>query len=475
MSCTNPAIFKKWKVSEMGTAAVRRRVGTDLTQGTILKTLMLFAVPIILTNVIQQLYGMVDLIVIGRFGGSAGTVSVSTGGEMSDLVTPIATGFSSAGQIYIAQLVGAREEKRVKETIGTLLTVMFAVSVCLMAGTLLFCRPILNLLNCPPEAMEQARLYLIITTLGFPFIFGYNAVCGVLRGMGESKHPLVFVLVAAVVNIVLDILLVAVFDLQAAGTAIATALSQFGAFAAAFSFMWKRKERFDFEWNRSFFRIRKDLALVILKLAVPQVARSMMVRFSMLWINANINAYGLVVSATNSVGNKIQKFAEVFMAGVDTASSSMIGQNLGARKTERAGRVTLWTLALTLGCAAVVSAICLLVPRQIFGIFTTDAAVEELGTIYLRIMVIHFFSSAVVGAFQAMVTGSGFVTLGFAIGVLDGVICKIGLSILFVRVFQMGYVGYFLGIGCSRILPGVLCGAYYASGKWKTRKLLTEG
>lgn len=455
-------------------AAVHKKVGKDLTEGPIMQTLLLFAVPIILTNLIQQLYGMVDLIVIGRFMGSVGTVSVSTGGEMSDLVTPIATGFSMAGQIYIAQLAGAKEDGKVKETVGTLLTVMFLTALALMAAAILFCKPILMLLNCPPEAMGQAQWYLTITALGFPFIFGYNAVCGVLRGMGESKHPLIFVMVAGVVNIVLDILLVVVFDLQAAGTAIATAMSQFGAFAAAFWFMWKRKERFDFEWKRSYFTIKKELAVVIFELAIPQVVRSMLVRFSLLWVNSNINAYGLAVSATNSVGNKIQKFAEVFMSGVDTASSSMIGQNLGARKTERAGKVTLCTLAMTLSCAAVVSVLCLLAPAQIFGIFTTDPAVEALGAVYLRIMIIHFFASAVTGALQAMVTGSGFVSLGFAIGVLDGVVCKIGLSILFVNILHMGYTGYFLGIGCSRILPGILCGCYYVSGRWKTRKLLTE-
>lgn len=454
-------------------AAVGKRIGLDLTEGPIMKMLLLFAVPIIMTNIIQQLYGMVDLIVIGHFVGSVGTVSVSTGGEMSDLVTPIATGFSTAGQIYIAQLVGAREEQKIKETVGTLLTVMLALAVVLMFFSILFCRPILQLLNCPVEAMDQAELYLIITAMGFPFIYGYNAVCGVLRGMGESKHPLVFVIVAAAVNIVLDIILVVVFDLQATGTAIATAMSQFGAFAAAFWFMWKRKDQFDFELKLSYFKMKREMALVILKLAIPQVARSMLVRFSLLWVNSNINAYGLVVSATNSVGNKIQKFAEVFMAGVDTASSSMIGQNLGAKRTERAGRVTICTLMMTLGCAVVVSVLCLLIPRQIFGIFTSDLAVEQLGVLYLHIMIIHFFASAVTGAFQAMVTGCGFVSLGFLIGILDGVVCKIGLSLLFVNIFRMGYAGYFLGIGCSRILPGILCGCYYASGRWKTRKLLT--
>lgn len=452
----------------------KRGVGADLTGGPIFKTLVLFAIPIILTNLIQQLYGMVDLMVIGQFVGSTGTVGVSTGGEMADLVTPVAMGFSTAGQIFIAQLAGAHDDRRIKDTVGTLLTFMLGLSFVLALAGIFFCKPILQLLNCPAEALSQAEAYMIITVLGFPFIFGYNAICGVLRGMGESKRPLLFIIVAATVNIVFDLVLVVGFDLQAAGTAIATTLSQLGSFLAALIYLYKCREKFDFVPALSYFKVRRDILWILIKLGIPQVVRSMLVRFSLLWINANINAYGLVVSATNSVGNKIQKFAEVFMQGVDTASAAMIGQNLGAKKPERAQKVTWATLALTMSCAVVVSLLCVTVPGSIFGIFTADEAVRELGVVYLHIMVIHFFSSAFVGAFQAMVTGCGFVSLGFAIGILDGVVCKIGLSLVFVNLMGMGYVGYFLGIGCSRILPGLLCFAYFLSGRWRTRKLLSE-
>lgn len=451
-----------------------KRVGADLTEGPIMRTLLVFAIPIVLTNLVQQLYSMVDLIVIGQFVGSVGTVGVNTGGEISDLITPVAMGFSTAGQIYIAQLVGAKNEKGVKEAIGTLLTFMLLISVILAAGTILFAHQILALLNCPEEAVGQATSYMIITALGFPCILGYNAVCGILRGMGESKRPLEFIIIAATVNIVLDLLLVVVFPLEAAGTAIATAVSQLGSFSAAFIFMLRKKEQFDFELKPSYFKINRRILWIIVKLGVPQVVRSLLVRFSMLWVNATANSYGMVISETNSVGNKLQKFLEVFIQGVDTASAAMVGQNLGAKKPDRAGKVTLNTLAAALLCAAAVSLLCLFVPEQIFGIFTKDAEVRQLGAVFLRIMILHFFVSAIVGSFQAMVTGCGFVSLGFAIGVLDGVVCKIGLSILFVYGLHMGYIGLFWGVACSRILPAILCATYYFSGKWRTRKLLTS-
>lgn len=202
----------------MEAAAKKPKVGNDLTQGSIYKTLIVFAVPIILTNLIQQLYSMVDLMVIGQFVGSVGTVGISTGGEIADLVTPVAMGFSTAGQIYIAQLIGARNERRAKKTIGTLLGFMLGVSALLMLAAIVFSLPILHTLNCPGEALSQARTYMIITALGYPFVFGYNAVCGILRGMGESKRPLYFISVAALINIGLDIFFVAVLGMQADGT-----------------------------------------------------------------------------------------------------------------------------------------------------------------------------------------------------------------------------------------------------------------
>jgi putative MATE family efflux protein len=446
----------------------------NLTEGSIMKGLLMFAIPIVLTNLVQQLYSMVDLIVIGHYVGSVGTVGVNTGGEVADMLSPVAMGFSTAGQIYIAQLVGARDEEKVKRTVGTLLSFMMVASVILCAAAIIFCRPILNLLNCPSEAIGQATAYMVITALGTPFVFGYNAVCGILRGMGESKRPLYFILVAASVNIVLDVVLVACFHMEAAGTAIATTASQLGSFLAAFFFMWKKRERFDFELKLSYFKMDGDIMKVLIRLGIPQVVRSLFVRFGMLWVNSNANSYGLVVSATNSVGNKLQKFLEVFIQGIDTASASMVGQNLGAKKTERAGKTTLCTAFAAVVCAAASGLLCLLFPHQIFGIFTKDEAVIILGATFLRIFILHFFASAITGSFQAMVTGCGFVELGFVLGILDGVICKIGLSILFMRVFHMGYIGLWWGVACSRILPGCICVGYYLSGKWKTRKLLTE-
>lgn len=451
-----------------------KKVGRDLTTGPIFNSLLAFVGPIILTNLIQQVYSMVDLMVIGKYVGNIGTVGVSTGGEIADFLTPVATAFATAGQIYIAQLAGARRVNEQKKAIGSFITLMMLMSLVFAAITIGFCTPILQLLNCPKEAMSSAQQYMILTGIGVPFIFGYNAVCGVLRGMGESKRPMIFIIVAAVVNIFLDVLLVAVIPMEAAGTAIATTVSQLASFVAALVYMYKNRETFDFEFKLSYFKIEKESTIIILKLGVPQAIRSVLVRVSMLWVNSSVNAYGMVESGTNSVGNKLQKFLEIYSSSMSQAAGAMIGQNIGGKKYDRAKKVVYCALGSCLIVAGIISLIVFLFPRAVFGIFTSDEAVLDMGVVYLHIMIIHFFASAVTSSFQSMVIGSGNATLNFLIGIMDGVICKIGLSIVFVNFFDMGVYGYFWGTALSRIIPGLMCMFYFLGGTWKNSGLLKK-
>jgi Na+-driven multidrug efflux pump len=182
----------------------------------------------------------------------------------------------------------------------------------------------------------------------------------------------------------------------------------------------------------------------------------------------------MIASAANSIGNKLQKISTTVLTAVDTGSGAMIGQNIGARKTERVKKIVLSTLAITLTAATIASAFALLCPRTLFGIFTMDKEVMELGVTYLKIMVITFYLAALLGTFQAVVTGVGFASFGFAIGMLDGVVCRIGFSLFFVYVLDWGVKGFFMGHAMARLIPFILSFLYYISGRWKKRKLLIE-
>ena len=451
-----------------------KTIGTDLTQGNILRLLLIFVLPIFFTNLIQQFYNIVDVIVIGQFAGSEGTVGVSTGGEVINLLTFVSMGFASAAQVYISQLYGVRDHEKIRETIGTTLSLMGLCSLVFMALSMLFCRPLLTLMNTPAEALAQSYDYMMVTALGMPFIFGYNAVCGILRGMGESKRPLEFIAISATANIFLDLFFVAVLGMKSAGTAWATVLSQIAAFAASLVFMYRKRAHFQFDFKLRSFAMKKAHLKVLIELGVPLAASSTFIHLSQLYCNAQVNAFGLVASAVNSVGNKVVRFANIITSSINTGAAAMIGQNLGARKFDRVKKVTYIALALAFVMALLNCAVCVFVPTVVFRAFSSDPAVIEAGVPFMHISVITFLLSAWQGPYNGVVTGSGHAKLSFVIGMLDGVVLRIGISLFLANVMGMGVYGYYYGNALARLAPCVICTWYFYSGRWAKRKLLSE-
>lgn len=459
----------------MSNAPVKsKKVGLDLTEGSIIKQLVRFAVPLLLANLLQQLYNAVDMAVIGHYVGSIGTVGVSSGGEVATLVTFLATAFGSAGQIYVAQLVGAKDTRSVSETIGTSMVFMAILSAVCMILSIVGCDLFLDWLNCPQEALVQARQYMIVVSVGLPFVFGYNAICGILRGMGEAKRPLLFIAIAAIVNVFLDILLVAVIPLEAAGTAIATVVSQLASFVAAAVFLYRQKEHFQLDFSAKSFRIHEKHMVVLLKLGIPLAAQSALIHGTQIICSSHVNAFGLVASATNSIGNKVQKLINVFTTSMNTGAGAMVGQNLGARKIDRVRKIVFTTMGLAAVFSGIAALIALFLPRQAFRLFTSDPEVIEFGVTYLRIALIVFAIAPLQGSFGSVITGSGFASLNLASGILDGVVLRLGISFFLAYTMDMGVVGFFYGNALARLGPTIVSSIYFFSGKWKTRKLLVD-
>lgn len=449
-----------------------RKIGTDLTSGPVLPQLLRFVVPLLLANLIQQLYNSVDTMVIGLVEGSAGTAGVSNGGETVTLLTFIAISFGSAAQVYVSQLSGAGDRKKVGEVLGTLLSLVFLLSVVFTLLSLALCSPVLDWLNCPPEALSEARDYMLIASLGLPFIFGYNALAGFMRGLGESSRPLAFIAVAAVANVFLDLLLVVVIPLASAGTAIATAVSELAAFLAASLFLYRRRKMLGFELSPRSFIVRKDHLRVILRLAIPLSAQSAFIHLTQLICTAQINTFGLAASATNSIGNKIQRLITVFITSTSTGAGAMVGQNIGAGKLERVRKIVHATLLCTAVPGLIGFFVCLFLPRQAFSLFTKDPEVIELGITYLRVTVVLMLLSPIQSSYMSVVTGTGNAKLSFLAGMLDGVVLRLGFSFLLAYTFGMGVLGFFLGNVLARLGPIAVSLSYYLSGRWRTYKLL---
>lgn len=448
--------------------------GEDFTVGKVFPQLVSFLIPFILSNLLNSLYNTVDTAVIGQYVGAAGTVAVTMGGKTLNTLTLFGTSFASAGQILIAQQVGAKRRDELNETIGTMFTTLIIMGVVLGALSILFCNPILTWLNTPSEAFSASRDYLIITSTGLALMFGYNAVSAVLRSMGDSKSPLLFIAIAAVINLILDVLFVRFMNMSAAGTALATVIGQGTSLICSIVLLYKHRDHFGFDFKLSSFAIRKDKFRIMTKLGVPLVANSMMISLTQLFIVKYVNAFGLVEAAAYGIGDKVIHLLNVITTSVKAAAGAMVGQNVGASKYDRVKQVVRYSLLLTGLSALLLSVFCLAFPYAMFRLFTSDAAVVELGPGFMPICAVIFMLSAIMSAYGPVVTGTGNARLSLIGGILDGVVFRIGFSFLFGMYLDMGVIGFFLGNALARLGPVSIDMGYYYSGAWKRYRKLVK-
>lgn len=439
----------------------------DLTKGNVTKQLIAFAFPLFLSNALQAIYNIVDMIVVGQRLGGAGMSAVSTGGDILNLLMFIAMGFSSAGQVLIAQDVGAKNLDRVRRTIGTLFTFLLIASVLISVVCFFLRGQILGWLNTPNEAYDYTMDYTVTCIVGLVFIYGYNIVSAILRGMGDSKRPFVFVAVAAVLNLVLDIVFVVYMDMKVFGAALATVIGQGVSFIISLIYLILHKESFAFDFKLKSFAIDKKAFSRIVALGVPMAIQSAAVCLSKIVLMAWINMFGVVYSALAGVYNKINVMIGVVSNAFTAAGSSMVGQNLGARKYDRVPAI----LKVVAVCGAVVSGIVtvimLVFPLQVYSAFTTDVAVISIAGMLTGPVILNFFGSATRSVSFALINGSGNTKLNLAVAIIDGIISRIGIAALLGFALKMGCLGFWYGDAIAGFVPIIIGMSFYVSKKWK--------
>lgn len=440
----------------------------DFTTGNIPKQLLTFAAPLFLSSLLQVVYNMVDMIIVGNVLGDVGLSGVAVGGDVSNFLTFLAMGFASAGQVIISKHIGAGERDKVGRFIANMFSFLMIIAVVLSTLCFSLRHPILRLMNTPAESFDQALGYSSVCILGLVFIYGYNMVSAVLRGMGDSKHPFIFISIAALLNILLDIAFVIGLDMGAAGAALATIISQCVSFLSCCIFLYKKREQLGFAIHaKDFFHLDKELLGDLCKLGVPMAIKSASIQFSKLFVNSWINSYGVSVSAFAGVANKVNSISNLISNAMNTAGSSMVGQNIGAKKYKRVPKICGTIAVITLSIATLMSILFFTFPNQIFGIFTSDASVLAIALEYLPIAAMIFFGSACRAPANAIINGSGNYKVNFATAIFDGIIMRIGLALLFGLVLNMKYLGFWLGDALAGFTPLVIGIVFYLSGKWK--------
>ncbi|MBR4575865.1 MAG: MATE family efflux transporter [Clostridia bacterium] len=455
----------------MRTARKEPQLIRDLTQGSVPGTLLRFSMPLFLSGLLQMVYNMVDMIVVGQMVGTRGLSAVSIGGEMLMLVTFIAMGFSNAGQILLSRYVGEKRQDLIGEMVATLFTLLLSLAVIITGVFLLTYQQIMTWLNTPESIWEYTKQYSITCIWGAVFIYGYNLVSAILRGMGDSKHPFIFIAIASVLNLVLDLLFVGPLGMGPRGAALATVIGQAVSFLFALSLLYRHRDQIHFDFKPSHFRISRNVIRPLLSLGIPMVIQSAAITFSMLFVNSYINRYGEVSIAVTGIARKLENMISIVAQAISAAGGAMVSQALGAKKTERVPKIVghaLWIVSIP---SAVFALITLFRPEWLFGIFSQDPEVLQMVLeLYIPVAMIQYLGCALRPPAFALINGSGNSRLNLAVALLDGVACRIGLSILLGVVFSWGITGFWYGNAISGCVPFVIGLAYLLSGRWKRLK-----
>lgn len=354
---------------------------TDFTQGSILKKLSLFMLPVLGALVLQAAYGAVDLLVVGQFGSTAGLSAVSTGSQVLNLVTFVVTQLAMGVTVLIARYLGEKKEKQIGAVLGGAAVVFAILSAALFILLVCFARPIAVLMQAPEEAVDLTASYVRICGCGIFFIVAYNLLSAIFRGLGDSKSPLLFVLVACIVNIAGDLLLVAGFGMDAAGAAIATVFAQ--AVSVVFAVVILMKKKLPFTIARTDFCFNPQCGK-FLGIGLPLALQEFLTQLSFLALCAFVNRLGLTASSGYGVASKIVNFAMLIPSALMQSMASFVAQNVGAGNQKRAKK-SMFTgigIGLVFGCA--VFALVLLKGDLLAAIFSPDAEVVQKGFEYLK-------------------------------------------------------------------------------------------
>ncbi len=376
---------------------------TNLTEGSIAKTLLVFAVPFLIANILQSLYGAVDLFVIGKYCDAQSVAAVSTGTQVTQIVTSLASGLTLGSTVIIGRYMGCQDYGRVKKTIGTSLTVFAAAALLLTAFILGFERPLLEILSTPEESFDLTMQYVAVCAAGNIFICGYNAVSAVLRGCGDSMRPMIFAGMACFLNIILDFAFVGYAGLGVRGTALATVISQ--AFSMLAAIIYLKKTDFIFDFKPAGFRpvpgIVKELAAV----GIPISFQELMIRISFLYLMTVMNSCGVYAAAVVGISSKFDVFAMLSGTSVANALAAITAHNIGAGKPERARKSLWYGLSAALCISFLFWLWAQVDPQSMIGVFTSDENVIVAGVPFFRSCSYDYFLVTIVFCLNGYLNG----------------------------------------------------------------------
>ncbi len=454
----------------------------DFTRGSIFKNMVRFSLPFLAANLLQALYGVADMMVVGRVAGPSGVAAVQVGGQMVTLITNIAMGLAVAATVLVAQYAGAGKHDEQNKVIGTMMTLFLLLSSAATVLIVVFKDGILHLLNTPDEVLHSAGQYLCVSAVGMVFVFGYHLIGAVLRGSGDAKRPLMFASVSIALNIALDLLFVWGMGIGPIGAAAATVISQ-GIGCLLGIYYCKKAKIFDFRFSS--FRINRHTLGQVLRVGVPSGIQFSVTGLSFLALTGLSNRLaGAAGSTVLGIGTRINSFGILPCMALSSAVTAVAGQNLGAGQAKRAGRAFWMGAAIALGFSMLIFAAVNVWPEPLIRLFFSmkgngDSEMAQqcisLGRNYLRLISFDYLFAAVFFCANGLANGAGQTWFTLLNSAINAFAVRLPLAYLlsgvWFQMFDYGMNGIGAAIGFAPVLSVTLGLLYVFSGHWKKGKL----
>ena len=436
----------------------------NLTSGSVLKNIIYFSLPYLLSYFLQTLYGMADLFIIGQFEGVASTTAVSIGSQVMHMITVMIVGLAMGSTVTIAQAIGARDKKSASRTIGNTVALFMAVAVGLMVILLLLVHPIVSVMSTPLEAVTGTVAYLTVCFIGIPCITAYNIISSIFRGIGDSKSPMYFIAIACVVNIGLDYLFMGYLHLGPVGAALGTTLSQLVSVVIALIVIMKKETGISL--SRKDFRPDHRFMKKILNIGIPVALQDGFIQIAFIIITIIANRRGLDTAAAVGIVEKIISFLFLVPSSMLSTVSALGAQNIGAGKRERAQRILYYAVIITVGFGVMISIIIQFIAEPVVGLFTENAKVIVLGSQYIRGYIFDCIFAGVHFSFSGYFCACGHSEISFIHNIIAILLVRIPGVYITAKVFSSLFPMGLATVGGS-LLSVMICVIAYA---WMKKK-----
>lgn len=442
-----------------------------MTQGNIWKLLVTFSIPLIIGNLLQQMYNTADSIIVGNFVGSNGLAAVGSGTALINLIIAFAQGASVGAGVVVSQYIGADKKDKIKISVHTSICISIILGLILSLLGIFASPSLLIMMKTPKVVLKSSILYLQIYCGGLIFNVIYNMATGILNAAGNSKKPLVYLAIASFTNIILDLLFIKIFKLGVMGAAIATDISQAISCILAIGYLLKVKS--DYKLYIKDLKINKETAVKIIKIGLPTAIQNMVISFSNVLVQSSVNAYGATAMAGYAAYLKIDGFNILPVLSISMAVTTFTGQNVGANRLDRVKKGMYSSLIMVLVYTVFIGAVLLIFSHQVLGLFTHSAQVIMYGQLAMKYFCPYYFLLGILNVLAGTVRGAGkgippMIILLFSMCIFRILWIKIALP------FYSSIDGVFILYPISWLVGAILMIFYTKFGKWLPHKQMEK-